>query len=424
MYIKRVKLTNARCFEHIEIEFENRGSSIIVAGDNGDGKSTLLRSIAMGLCDESSAAALLRELPGDFVRKGEDAATIDVFLIDSKYRSFRIKTIIKSQKAYEKVTQQLYIKSNGRFRKLTETEEDSFPWQGIFVSSYGAGTRTNGTADFQHYFAPDAVYPLFKYDVPLQNPELAVRRLISRARSRGGTDIEKRQKYADQMWDSLREVLATVLNLKSKNDVRLTPAGLTIKRGSGEFELGALGDGYKATTTWVMDLLSWKMLHRMSRNFRDISGIVLIDEVEKHLHPRWQTTIMHTLYKTFPKIQFIVTTHSPLVVSGAEGISVLPLNIEPRQIRRVDGWLAEDVYREVMGLSTSRPSYLQELISRYEDLYDLKLRGQASLSEQRQLRKLHKELRTKLPGTDPVSLSVRLAKLMKILEVSRKRGQS
>ncbi len=77
MYIKRVKLTNVRCFEHIEIEFENRGSSIIVAGDNGDGKSTLLRSIAMGLCDESSAAALLRELPGDFVRKGEDAAMID-----------------------------------------------------------------------------------------------------------------------------------------------------------------------------------------------------------------------------------------------------------------------------------------------------------------------------------------------------------
>ena len=424
MYMSRVLLKNIRCFEQLEIEFEKRGSSIIVTGDNGDGKSTLLRSVAMGLCDESSAAALLRELSGDFVRKGEDEAIIDIFLVDNKYRQFRIETIIRSQKAYEKVKQRLYVKPGRNSEKFLEAEEDTFPWQRIFVSSYGAGIRTNGTADFQHYFAVDAVYPLFKYDVPLQNPELAVRRLIAQARRRGGKDSNKSQEYAEKMWASLQELLATVLNLKNKNDVRLKPTGLTVRRSSGEFELGALGDGYKAMTTWVMDLLSWKMLHRTSTTFRDLSGIVLIDEVEKHLHPRWQTTVMHTLRDIFPKIQFVATTHSPLVVTGAEGISVLPLNIEPPQIRRVGGWLAEDVYRDILGLSTSRPPHYQKLISRYEFLHNLKLRGQASDSEKRQLRKLRKELRTELPGNDPVSLSAQLANLAKILDVSTKREQS
>ena len=57
MYIKRVKLTNIRCFEKLEIDFDRPGSSVLLLGDNGDGKSTILKSIAIGLCDEGSAAA-------------------------------------------------------------------------------------------------------------------------------------------------------------------------------------------------------------------------------------------------------------------------------------------------------------------------------------------------------------------------------
>ena len=67
MYIKRLYLKNVRCFEKLEINFDQPGSSILLLGDNGDGKSTILKSLAMGLCDDSSAAALFRELQGEFV---------------------------------------------------------------------------------------------------------------------------------------------------------------------------------------------------------------------------------------------------------------------------------------------------------------------------------------------------------------------
>lgn len=81
MYISKVVIKNVRCFKEFELDFASLGESVLIAGDNGDGKTTLIRSIAMGLCDESSAAALFRELPGEFVRKRQDEnATIEVHL--------------------------------------------------------------------------------------------------------------------------------------------------------------------------------------------------------------------------------------------------------------------------------------------------------------------------------------------------------
>jgi len=99
MYITRLELKNVRCFEDLTINFDKPtsskpASSILILGDNGDVKSTILRSLAMGLCDESSAAALFRELPGEFVRRehaqGETSenpkATIDIELASGSWR--------------------------------------------------------------------------------------------------------------------------------------------------------------------------------------------------------------------------------------------------------------------------------------------------------------------------------------------------
>ena len=198
MYITRLVLDKVRCFEHIEIPLDNPGSSLVVLGDNGDGKTTVLRSLAMGLCDESSAAALFRELPGEYVRrrprrkhaKTGDVGTITIDLLDTDGARYRTVTCIKALDAFEIVSQRegLY-QIDGRKEKALS--EEKFPWKRIFVSGYGAGTRSQGTADFQHYLAVDAVYPLFRYDVPLQNPELAIRRLVEAARGSRGTEEKK-----------------------------------------------------------------------------------------------------------------------------------------------------------------------------------------------------------------------------------------
>ncbi len=142
MYITKVHLENVRCCKDTTIEFAQHGSSILLCGDNGDGKSTVLRCIAKGLCDQTSSAGLLRELSGDFVRKDEDKSTITIELLDTHRKSYKIETTITSLKAFESLKQKVFI--NGK-----KSDQQRFPWHDIFVAAYGPGNRITGTADYQ-----------------------------------------------------------------------------------------------------------------------------------------------------------------------------------------------------------------------------------------------------------------------------------
>ena len=153
MYVKKVTLQNVRCFESVEIDFGEAGNSILICGNNGSGKTALLRSIAMGLCDQISAGALLRDLPGDFIRKkpGQDEriAKIDVDLISSENKEeFKFNTTLQTRATvgFEQVYKTLK-RANGDAINPYE-----FPWREIFVTGYGAGLRTNGSEDYAQYF--------------------------------------------------------------------------------------------------------------------------------------------------------------------------------------------------------------------------------------------------------------------------------
>jgi len=90
----------------------------------------------------------------------------------------------------------------------------------------------------------------------------------------------------------------------------------------GDLPLKALGDGYKATFAWVADLMGWAIfLEHDVPSSDNINGIVLIDEIDQHLHPVWQRRIVKRLYKHFPNIQFIATTHSPIVALGTTDLN-------------------------------------------------------------------------------------------------------
>ena len=104
---------------------------------------------------------------------------------------------------------------------------------------------------------------------------------------------------------------------------QLTPSGIAISGPWGEFmPLGSVGDGYKSTLTWVTDFMGWAMFHQGNILKReDFKGIVLIDEIEQHLHPSWQRKIIRLLHEQFPNTQFIGTSHSPLCASGLADLS-------------------------------------------------------------------------------------------------------
>ena len=180
LYLSHVHLRNVRCFNTLDIELGGPGIEPagagwnLILGDNATGKSTLLRSIAMGLCDEASAAGLLKESDEGYIRRGETKATIVISLHDpnTPSKKFRITTEVRSDEKGRGIFAD-------RVRQKTNPPGTGFPWETLFVSGYGAGRGVTGTGDISSYSAIDAVYNMFNYSEGLQNPELVILRLIA-----------------------------------------------------------------------------------------------------------------------------------------------------------------------------------------------------------------------------------------------------
>jgi predicted ATP-binding protein involved in virulence len=147
----------------------------------------------------------------------------------------------------------------------------------------------------------------------------------------------------------------------------------------GWFEFDDLAYGYQSTLSWIIDF-SKKMFDRYpySENPLKESAIVLIDEIDLHLHPEWQRNITSILSKIFPKTQFIATTHSPLVVQSLKEANVYLLVKEGKNVsinrvpnKTFKGWSVEDILYKVMGLESRVKSdeYLS-LIDQFDDGLD------------------------------------------------------
>ena len=367
----------------------------------------------MGLCDEASANGLLRDLDGKFVREGNQYGLIEVNLGNpQKPRSWRYQTksTVKSlsRAKFERIDQDIVQFLERKEPK--ELNQNSFPWRQIFATGYGAGVRLGGMEDYPDYAAVDALYPLFVYDKLLQNPELVIRRLVA---PRG------KKHNSARVLESIKELLRHILQLEDKDDFDLTKSGIFVTIRGSKQPLSASGDGYHSTVTWVLDLLSWWYLYG-SDNLTDIHGIVLIDEIEQHIHPRWQRNIMQLLQKSFRHVQFIATTHSPLVASGCEGIPVHSLKDGKSEEVHPFGWRAEEVYG-MMGLSTSRAKLFTKTLKEYQRLDYKRLRTKELTTEEKmRLQDLREKLEV-LPPDDPILLATELKNLTKFANASLKR---
>ena len=142
----------------------------------------------------------------------------------------------------------------------------------------------------------------------------------------------------------------------------------------------------------------------------------MVDEVEQHLHPRWQLEVMNRMHEAFPKIQFIMTTHSPLVVSGCKKCKIRKVSSSCDEISNAYGWRAEDVYRDLLDLPSSVNQEIMKKIDRYREL-DLKnLTKKISSKETKEMKLLKKELEAKMHGSDSTILSLKLKDIQNIVK--------
>lgn len=310
MVISKVIVENARCFRKVQINFETTNNTpqwTTIVGDNGTGKSTLLKCIAIGLCDMTSAAGLLREIPWYFRNTALNKnSRIEIELVNDSRKKFKIITEIIIKNGIERIKRLIFDEHQ------KSIEDEDFPWKDIFICGYGAGRGTEGTVDYIDYSTINAVYTLFNYDQPLQNAELAMRRLLQRIREK------RKYKTEDEGLVWLKDILKPILLLDKNDDILLDSDGLFVRSSKwNNVPISVLGDGYKSTLTWVMDFISWASLYYDEIIDSGMKGVVLVDEIDQHLHPKWQKEIVKLLRHAFPKVQFIVTTHSPLVSANA-----------------------------------------------------------------------------------------------------------
>ena len=420
MYIRKLVLRDVRCIEYLEMEFASKKRSALILGDNGSGKSTILRALAIGVCDQSSSAALFRELTGNFIRSGQETGSIQIELQDKRVR-YKITTTFKGIRNFERLDQNVkkFNVKTKRFRIINTSE---FPWEHIFVTAYGPGVRTQGTSDFDLYSTINAVYPLFVYDMPLQNPELVVRRLIDYRR----TTQKKGFEYSSQkILSLLKTLLASLLSLREGERIQLRRSGIELEGNWGNAQLTALGDGYRSMMTWVLDLIGWWFLFGDSSVTKyeplNVQGIVLIDEVEQHLHPIWQRSVMPDLVRGLPNVQFIATTHSPLTASSTDSVQLFQVAGGSVRETSAYGWLAEDVYR-MMGLEEGSRygSFTTQVLVEFDAL-DMKRidRGLTKL-ERRKYDSLLKKLNA-LPVSDPSKLTIELRNIAKLTQDGKER---
>ncbi|RRK34171.1 DUF2813 domain-containing protein [Schaedlerella arabinosiphila] len=151
-------------------------------------------------------------------------------------------------------------------------------------------------------------------------------------------------------------------------------------------------------------------------------GIVLIDEIDLHLHPRWQWKIIDALKNTFPRVQFIVTTHSPVIIASCKEEKLITLQLEdifldkPSEImhgKTVKGWMVDRVLTEHMRTENRDPETTEKL-KHLSLLAKKKISGYMSDGEKEEYRRLIRELSSLLPEDD---IAVEEAAFMSVDEI-------
>ena len=173
---------------------------------------------------------------------------------------------------------------------------------------------------------------------------------------------EKSQKRLEKMHDLVRsDLFPGVTDFSFKKDGDNEHVVVVFSAGKdGDVRFEELGFGYQTSLTWLADLCKRLFeLYPESENPLHEEAVVLVDELDLHLHPKWQRDIVPTLSKVFPRVQFIVTTHSPHVLQSMEDVNLYVLRRDaesgevafkhcPRSDFR--GWTVEDILSETMGL--------------------------------------------------------------------------
>lgn len=413
MYLKKAQIKNIRSIIDFEIEFQNPAGWHVLIGDNGAGKSTIIRAIALVLVGHEQALGLLPNWI-DWLRRNEKFGLIHLEGETPEPREdlpFETNQFIKNG--------HLTRHNDDVINFVVGDPRASPTFENWFSAAYGPYRRfEGGDSKWQEVFKNPS-YAKLTAHLSVFDESVALTDVITWLKDLDYKSLEKVSESVNTL-DNLKKLINSEDFLPHGSRLeRVSSNGVFFIDGNGAtISVNQLSDGYRSVLSMTFELIrqlvrvygSEEVFKNVEKGemFIDLPGVVLIDEIDAHLHPTWQTRIGQWFTKYFPKLQFIVTTHSPLVCRAAENGSIWRLaapgsDSESGEITGVDksrlvfGNILDAYGTEVFGANVT---ISEDSVKKQEDLAKLskkQMLNDTSPEENKKLERLKKIFTTDAP---------------------------
>ena len=364
MYIEHLQIQNLKLLRDFKLDFVNADGEprqwTVIIGPNGTGKTSILQAIALAAAGSLQVNSLARPVISHLVDRRQDSpmfigaefsfsrhasrAHLHPFIdrdlepgevlhsglvLPRNQSTIRGNSDYYNQTTVEPLTRQTVEDTTVSFHDPLD-QARSINRSFWFVAGYGVGRFLPEPQASPRLDQPsiERLEPLFR-NTTLTS--LAFHRVLPE---------DKAKQYALLLTKVLTNVEEIVpglvgVELHGRNGGTSPPS----ERERFVLQLGpethampalALSHGYQSTLAWIADLLGHVILVADEPvETEAIEGLVLIDEIDLYLHPRWQAGLIPALRKTFPKLQFVVTTHSPVALSSLEPEEIVVVDQDP-----------------------------------------------------------------------------------------------
>ena len=434
MYLESATITNIKCFSEITLDFKASRTNEpnydpqqnwnVILGDNGEGKTTLLQAIASRLMDGATLPRVTNL--SKWVRHDEPNGTINIaiireagdFLSPESQLAKALPVMGKLELAWNfrfggtdwasdsASLRKYYLAPNGLKSQLFEQAMQDL-LSSLFGSEKTKGWVSCGYGPFRRLYGPQLNHsdsPLEERFITLFDERAALYQCeawlkdLERLALRHG-NASPQQKTFEEIKQLIVELLPNI------DEVQLLDEGPQFWYKGQPVSIQELSDGYRSMFALIVDLLRWLEMLRTDTTLplNEAAGVVLIDEIDAHLHPKWQREVGFLLTRIFPNIQFIVTSHSPFVAMAAgEGALTLLSGqdgkvIANQEIPFVRDWTVDRVLGEIFEVHEHSWQTEQEL-NEYQNLRFKEIAGRLDTKGQARLNRLRSDLDERLAG--------------------------
>ena len=411
MHVLQLKIKNVRSLHDLDLDLgkdEKSSGWHVILGDNGSGKSTVVRALALAFIGHENAMAVRQDW-SKWLSYGKKSGQISCLLSQhGKEDRWSGKGRTSAEPIFVKATFNTKTDNRNRVRVKFESKHGNRTiWNGSgwFSASFGAFRRFSGS---------DPEMDRLYLSHPLLAPHLsALGENVALGESlRWLSDLEVRALEGDS---EAKKIQNEVINFV--NRANLLPHGVRIKKATAKRLLLVDGDGATVAIEEMSDgyrsilSLLFELMRIMFASFGTeaacskidgkagtvlLSGVVAIDEIDAHLHPAWQKFIGDWFVEHFPDTQFFVTTHSPIICRAARqgsvwllpapGSSDFPRRLAGSELDRlIDGDILDAYGTEIFGEDVTRSERSKEKLQELAQLNRKRLSKKLTAKEQNRL---------------------------------------